>query len=287
VTLLSKVWTQGARRVQTIHTTHQSVWPNKSLVNPKSTSNQSSKPCTALQYPSRKGCKLRILRILCTHTLFLTTEWRRLIRCLKLQVFFRKRATNYRVLLWKMTFKDKASYGILYRHTSNDTYIHRYTWCITIHTYHFYLSMYQYTCMYTLQIRIYITYIYVGGCCRSKLWTASSSWVSWICCVVIYWLGFLYLQNYTLCVLPSKISASSSSSKSWELRLVGSLKWQVSFVEYRLFYRALLQKRPINVDEKFELRILRILRNQLCNMYPAYYLGWLRLVCSCRISSHL
>ena len=28
------------------------------------------------------------------------------------------------------------------------------------------------------------------------------------------------------------------------LRLVGSLKWQVSFAEYSLFYRALLQKRP-------------------------------------------
>jgi len=29
------------------------------------------------------------------------------------------------------------------------------------------------------------------------------------------------------------------------LRLVGSLKLRVSFVEYRLFYMALLQKRPI------------------------------------------
>jgi len=29
------------------------------------------------------------------------------------------------------------------------------------------------------------------------------------------------------------------------LRLVGSLKLYVSFAEYRLFYRALLQKRPI------------------------------------------
>ena len=29
------------------------------------------------------------------------------------------------------------------------------------------------------------------------------------------------------------------------LRLVGSLKLQVSFAEYRLFYRALLQKRPL------------------------------------------
>jgi len=31
--------------------------------------------------------------------------------CLKLQVIFRKRATNYRTLLRKITYKDKASYG--------------------------------------------------------------------------------------------------------------------------------------------------------------------------------
>ena len=36
------------------HLTHKSIWINKSSVNPKSTSNQSSKPCTVLQYPSRK-----------------------------------------------------------------------------------------------------------------------------------------------------------------------------------------------------------------------------------------
>jgi len=34
----------------------KSVWINKSLVNPKSTSNQSSRPCTVLQYPSKKIC---------------------------------------------------------------------------------------------------------------------------------------------------------------------------------------------------------------------------------------
>jgi len=37
------------------------------------------------------------------------TGWRRPIGCLKLQVIFRKRATNYRPLLRKMTYKDKAS----------------------------------------------------------------------------------------------------------------------------------------------------------------------------------
>jgi len=36
--------------------------------------------------------------------------WRRLIGCLKLQVIFCKRSTNYRALLRKMTYKDMASY---------------------------------------------------------------------------------------------------------------------------------------------------------------------------------
>jgi len=43
----------GEKRTKT-HRTHKSIWINKSSVNPKSTSNQSSKPCTVLQYPSRK-----------------------------------------------------------------------------------------------------------------------------------------------------------------------------------------------------------------------------------------
>ena len=38
------------------------------------------------------------------------TGWQRPIGCLKLQVIFRKRATDYRALLRKMTCKDKASY---------------------------------------------------------------------------------------------------------------------------------------------------------------------------------
>ena len=38
------------------------------------------------------------------------TGRRRPIGCLKLQVIFRKGATDYRALLRKMTYKDKASY---------------------------------------------------------------------------------------------------------------------------------------------------------------------------------
>jgi len=37
--------------------------------------------------------------------------WRRPIGCLKMQVSFCTRATNYRALLQKMTYTDKASYG--------------------------------------------------------------------------------------------------------------------------------------------------------------------------------
>ena len=38
------------------------------------------------------------------------TGWRRLLGCLELKVIFRKRATNYRALLRKTTYQDKASY---------------------------------------------------------------------------------------------------------------------------------------------------------------------------------
>jgi len=49
----------------------------------------------------------------CSHTTarvrISSTGWRRPKGCLKLQVSFRKRATNYRALSRKITYKDKAS----------------------------------------------------------------------------------------------------------------------------------------------------------------------------------
>ena len=52
----------------------------------------------------------------------------------------------------------------------------------------------------------------------------------------------LVLYHNTKCLM----SQHQMSDKGW-LRLVASFKLHVSFVEYRLFYRALLQKRPIIV----------------------------------------
>jgi len=51
-------------------------------------------------------------------------------------------------------------------------------------------------------------------------------------------------QVFSLQTSPSLEVLFCNTAMGW-LRLVGSLKVQVSFAEYRLFYRALLQKRPI------------------------------------------
>jgi len=56
------------------------------------------------------GCACELVHVLFSAHISPTTGWRRLIGCLNLQVIFCKRATNYRVLLREMTYKDKASY---------------------------------------------------------------------------------------------------------------------------------------------------------------------------------
>jgi len=57
------------------------------------------------------------------------------------------------------------------------------------------------------------------------------------------------------------VHACTSICMGW-LRLVGSLKLQISFAEYGLFYRALLQKRPV------------ILRSLLVDATPYIYVFW-------------
>jgi len=49
---------------------------------------------------------------MCTHITHIThiTEWRRLIGSPELQIIFHKRATKYRSLLRKMTYRDKGPY---------------------------------------------------------------------------------------------------------------------------------------------------------------------------------
>ena len=67
-----------------------------------------------------------------------------------------------------------------------------------------------------------------------------------VCCSVLQWCSASEsLQSLSLlqCVAVSRQCIAQTLPMGW-LRLVGALKLCVSFAEYSLFYRALLQKRP-------------------------------------------
>ena len=66
-------------------------------------------------YRSLPPCSSWLLRI------FTSTGWQRPIVCLKLQVIFRKRTTNYKALWQETTYehKHKASYGCLFPQKSH------------------------------------------------------------------------------------------------------------------------------------------------------------------------
>jgi len=71
-----------------------------------------------LRAPTNRSMSLiltSLLRLACMHT---NTGWRRCRGCLKFQVSFHKRATDYRALLRKVTYKGKASYDSMPPYTS-------------------------------------------------------------------------------------------------------------------------------------------------------------------------
>ena len=125
--------------------------------------------------------------------------------------------------------------------------------CVYIYICCVYISIYV-VCIYICCVYVYIymlcVYIYVVRMCI------------YICCVYIYMLC-VYIYIYVACIYTHKyimrrlqyvcICADSSTAAQYHilcdtmgwLRLVGSLKLEVSFAEYRLFHRALLQKRLI------------------------------------------
>jgi len=105
------------------------------------------------------------LNILYTLHYNIYTGWRRLIGCLKLQVFFRKRTTNYRALLRKMTYEGKASCGstppCMYMHMYINICLFVYMYiCMYIDISYIFMYMYIYVCVY---IYVYI-YIYMYMC---------------------------------------------------------------------------------------------------------------------------
>ena len=87
------------------------------------------------------------------------TGWRRLIGCLKLQIIFCKRATDYRALLRKMIRKDKASYGSLPPCTNTSTQY------MNTHYIYIHVHIYIYTCVYSLRLLRQAAQM-----CRLRVW---------------------------------------------------------------------------------------------------------------------
>ena len=102
----------------------------------------------------------------------LATGWRRLIGSPKLQIIFHKRATKYRSLLRKMTYKDNRSYE------SSPPCIYAYLYlCIYVFIFSF------------VYLRIYF-FIY---CTPGSMWGRCSS------CVFLYW-SIIYVHFHSLFV---------------------------------------------------------------------------------------
>jgi len=118
----------------------------------------------------------------------------------KLQVIFRKRVTNCRALLRKMTSKDKALCGFSPPCASNAT-IHVYV-CIYMSHICTHLWIYIYMYVYTY---IYV-FIYIHICIYTYIWIHIYTYVYSVCrylyvCMYIYM--YVYINIY-LCMMECK-----------------------------------------------------------------------------------
>jgi len=128
---------------------------------------------------------------------------------------------------------------------------------IHMYTYHMYMwDMYTYHMYIGYVYHMYMGYVYGICILIICIWDMYMGYVylSYVYGICI-WDMYTYHMYMGTCILIICICGICSYMKvhvctykytymRW-LPLVGSLKLQVSFAEYRLFYRALLQKRPI------------------------------------------
>jgi len=117
------------------------------------------------------------------------TKWRRCIGCLKLQVSFCKRATNYRALLRKITCKDKASYESSLLCMSHDSYTYVSSACM---------------CTTAVCVRVFVR---VCVCvCHDMFWHFLRVCVSWLIVTfvcVCHDLTFVCVCHLDICVCVS------------------------------------------------------------------------------------
>jgi len=88
---------------------------------------------------------------------------------------------------------------------------------------------------------------HMNALCLTYEWLASHIWMSDVShmnesCLTYEWvMSHIWMSHVSHMTHPCRFTRASR----YALRLVGSLKSEVSFAEYSLFYRALLQKRPV------------------------------------------
>ena len=124
------------------------------------------------------------------------SEWRIPIGCLKLQVIFRKRATNSRALSRKIAYSDKTSYG------SSPPYNWGSLHCIACLTsggdmcmfLHIHVYVYIYICMY-MYMYTYI-YMYMGSCIGVSLHCIACLTSGGDMCIFIYIYASVYTYIY-------------------------------------------------------------------------------------------
>jgi len=94
--------------------------------------------------------------------IWIGTGWRRLIGFPKLQIIFHKRATKYRSLLRKMTYKDKGSYESsppcnmnMFNMNMFNMNVSTWIWCVYINMMYVYINK-------TYIYHEYITYIHMN-----------------------------------------------------------------------------------------------------------------------------
>ena len=152
--------------------------------------------------------------LLCKITIELTCENRRAQVCIGCQKIVRVLSytySHYRADLWELLV-----FALPLRGTAHtNTYTHTNTYMQT------YIPKYMYICIHT-NTCIH-TYIQMFRYVRVSV--------------------FIYIYNTLYACVCAWSIHMCMWSMGW-LRLVGSLKLEVAFAEYRLFYRALLQKRP-------------------------------------------
>ena len=146
----------------------------KAQVNPKSTSNQSSKPCTVLQYPSKKTCATGYGTVIGANQ---TGKCVRNSDCEEYVLIARTstpspHSTQKQPKVKMMALSTFATFlrnivEYIYIHTY--IYVHMYVYicvCVHIHVYTYicmciYIYIYIYTYTYTyMYIHIFLPYIY-------------------------------------------------------------------------------------------------------------------------------